>query len=83
MIIDELFNSIHIIFNPEEQSRAMLLEWDNLLPSLIIQQNAKHSKAYCLINLVSRFPNTQTSLSTGYHSEIILKNKLLNSIKYL
>lgn len=55
--------------------------WDDLSLPLVIRKNAKMSKTACLSILVSRFSDIQTSLQPEYHSEIILKNKVLNSVR--
>lgn len=83
MNIDDRFSSVRKRFEPEERSREMLREWDDLSIPLIIRQKPNKSKLDYLNILVSRLSDIQTPLPNEYHSEIILKNKLLNSIKDL
>lgn len=48
MNIDELFNYFCRRFEPEELSRGMLREWDDVLPPLLNRQNAEKLKPDCL-----------------------------------
>lgn len=77
---DETCRFVRQSFEPEEQTRALIREWDNLSLPLVMNQNAGESQTNCLNFIISHLTDIQSALLDEHHPKNILKNKILNSI---
>lgn len=79
MSLDNLKSGIQSIFETAERIRALIRQWDNLTLPSIITQHPNKTKTECLT--LSALSDIKISLPVDYQSDIIMRNKMLNSIK--
>jgi hypothetical protein len=79
--VEQLCDAIHKRFETEEQGRLNLLNWDTLTLDSTIKKNPEKSTAQCLDILIKQMTTTQRNLPVAYHSDYILRDKLINACR--
>ena len=81
MTFKELAIQIKTRFHSEERTRALIRDWEQLsLPHIIANAPGKNI-SQCLNALIDKATDLQVSLPRDYHSDNMMKNKLLNAVK--
>jgi hypothetical protein len=79
--IDRICDAIRKRFETDEQGRSNLFDWDTIKLDDIVEKNPDKSTTQCLDILIRDMSALQRNLPSDYHSDRILRDKLLNACR--
>lgn len=79
--LGQLCQAIRRRFETSERGRLNLLRWESLTLNEIVTQNEGKSTAQCLDILIKEMTTLQRNLTTVYHSDKLLCDKLINACR--